>query len=51
MTAVLAIAPFRITAATRGVGWRFAVGMTITGHPPHRPGQAQFGHSALILGV
>jgi Putative metallopeptidase len=28
-----------------------AVGMPIAGHPPHRSGQARFGHPALTLGV
>jgi hypothetical protein len=28
-----------------------AVGMPITGHPPHRSGQARFGHPALTSGV
>ena len=30
---------------------RIAVGMPITGHPPHRSGRAQFGHPAPTLGV
>jgi hypothetical protein len=30
---------------------RFAVGMPIAGHPPHRSGQARFGHPALTSGV
>jgi hypothetical protein len=32
-------------------GPRIAVGMPIAGHPPHRSGQARFGHPALTLGV
>ena len=32
-------------------GARIAVGMPITGHPPHRSGQARFEHPAPTLGV
>src|SRR5262249_42145187 len=36
---------------TAAIGKRIAVGMPIAGHPPHRSGQARFGHPALTLGV
>ena len=30
---------------------RIAVGMPVTGHPPHRPVRAQFGHTVLTSGT
>jgi hypothetical protein len=35
----------------RGARQRIAVGMAISGHPPHGSGRAQFGHPAPTLGV
>jgi hypothetical protein len=42
---------FCLTAGIGAIEQMIAVGMPIAGHPPHRSGQARFGHPALTLGV
>ena len=39
------------TSTFSRLAWRFAVGTTITGRPPHRSGLAQLRHPAPTLGV